>query len=81
MLTCRLAGMGFSPIVVETLGRWGQQAMCIFSQLSTLVAEESGTRPTDELRWMYQRHSVMLQQDNARMVRARKPAVLPMNFR
>lgn len=78
---CRVAGLGFSPIVVETFGRWGQVAMCVFSQLSKLVANESGTRSTDVLRWMYQRHSVLLQQDNARMMLARKPAVVPMNFR
>ena len=77
---CREADLGFSPIVVETFGRWGQQAMSIFLHLSTLLAVGSGTRAADQSRWMYQRHSILLQQHNARMLLARKPAVMPTIF-
>ena len=75
---CRQAGLGFTPLLAETFGGWGQQAMSTFSQLSSLIAARSGTKASDELRWMYQRHSVALQRDNARMILARRAAGLSM---
>ena len=65
---CREEGVEFTPMAVEAMGGWGKRAMCAFSELSARVAVQSGRRQSDELRWMYERHSVALQRDNARMI-------------
>ena len=65
---CELQGMCFIPVAVETGGAWGVLAQEAFKRLSRMLAQRSGKLPSEELRWMYQRHSVALQRDNARMI-------------
>lgn len=74
---CRLQNLHFVPVAVETFGGWGVQAQETFRMLSAMVAARSGKSHSDELRWMYQRHAVALQRDNARMVLRRMPEYNP----
>ena len=75
---CRQKGLWFVPMAVETFGGWGKVAIGAFRQMSILMAATSGRRAADELRWMYQRHSVVLQRDNARMIIRRADPYVPL---
>ena len=75
---CRQKRLWFVPMAVETFGGWGKLADRAFQQLSVLVAAESGRRASEERRWMYQRHSVALQRDNARMIMRRADPCVPL---
>ena len=76
---CVEQGFLFIPLAVETYGGWGAMAQETFKSLSHMISHRSGNlkSESDELRWMYQRHSVALQRDNARMILRRAPAYDP----
>ena len=74
---CRLQNMLFAPLAVETCGGWGRVAQATFRKLSTMIAARSGRLQSEELHWMYQRHSVAMQRDNARMILRRAPEYRP----
>ena len=75
---CRQQNLEFVPMAVETCGGWGEAALAAFSRLSVMLAAVSGRTPSEELRWMHQRHAVALQRDNARMILQRAPEFVPL---
>jgi len=75
---CRQQNLEFVPMAVETCGGWGEAALAAFSRLSVMLAAVSGRTPSEELRWMHQRHAVALQRDNARMMLQRAPEFVPL---
>ena len=74
---CKQQGLLFIPCAVETCGGWGKQARKAFYRLSYMMAGQSGRTVQEEMRWLYQRHSVTLQRSNARMVLRRAPEYIP----
>ena len=75
---CRQKSLWFVPMAMETFGGWGKVAIRAFRQMSILMAATSGRRASEELRWMYQRHSVALQRDNTRMIIRRADPYVPL---
>ena len=75
---CRLQSIRFVPMAVETTGGWGQAAIQTFRVLSSMLSAQTGRSQSEELSWMYQRHSVALQRDNARMILSRAPQYDPL---
>jgi hypothetical protein len=70
---CAAAGLDFTPLAVEVFGGWGQAALKTFSALAGMLSQRTGRTKSEELTYMYQRLSVCLMRDNARMIQQRAP--------
>jgi hypothetical protein len=73
---CAAQGILFVPLAVEVLGGWGQIALNTFKRLARMLSERTGRSRSEETTYLYQRLSVSLQRDNARMIQQRAPVTV-----
>ena len=62
---CRLAGMAFMPMVVETLGGWEESAVLQLKKLGSALARHTGEEESEKIRHLYQRMAILLVKGNA----------------
>ena len=70
---CRRAGMAFIPLVVETLGGWGEQADMQIKKLGAALARHIGQDESEKTRHLFQRLAVLLAKGNAALFLNRVP--------
>jgi hypothetical protein len=71
---CRLAGMVFIPMVVETFGGWEESAVVQLKKLGAALARHIGEEESDKIRHLYQRLAILLVKGNAALFLNRLPS-------
>ena len=71
---CRLAGMAFMPMVVETLGGWEESAVLQLKKLGSALARHTGEEESEKIRHLYQRMAILLVKGNAALFLNRLPS-------
>jgi hypothetical protein len=74
---CRLEGIQFLPVVVETLGGWHEGAVKQVKKLAAARARHSGQEEEEALRHAFTRLSVLLMKGNAAILSNRVPSFCP----
>ena len=64
---CRSAGISFIPLVVETLGFWGKEALTTIKSLGRLQALRLGLDPKESTKHLFQKLSVALWHGNSHL--------------
>lgn len=62
---CHSIGVIFTPLVLETLGGWSEEAILTISAIGRLQGQRLGTSPTEATRHLFQRLSISLWKGNA----------------
>ena len=70
---CRVAGMVFIPMVVETFGGWEESAADQITKLGAALARHTGEEESEKTRHLYQRLAVLLVRGNAALFLNRLP--------
>ena len=70
---CRMAGMVFIPMVVETLGGWQESAAVQLKKLGAALARQTGEEESEKIRHLYQRLAILLVKGNASLFLNRLP--------
>ena len=70
---CRVAGMVFIPMVVETFGGWEESAADQITKLGGALARHTGEEESEKTRHLYQRLAVLLVRGNAALFLNRLP--------
>ena len=70
---CRMAGMVFIPMVVETLGGWQESAVVQLKKLGAALARQTGEEESEKIRHLYQRLAILLVKGNASLFLNRLP--------
>ena len=71
---CRLAGIVFIPLPVETLGGWHEQTVAQVKRLGSALARHTGQEESEAIRHVGQRMAVLLAKGNASLLLNRIPA-------
>ena len=71
---CRLAGMVFVPLVVETLGGWEEQGEKQIRRMGAALARQTGQDEAVKTRHLFQRLSILLTKGNAALFLNRLPS-------
>ena len=71
---CRLAGMVFVPLVVETLGGWEEQGEKQIRRMGAALAMQTGQDEAVKTRHLFQRLSILLTKGNAALFLNRLPS-------
>ena len=71
---CRLAGMVFVPLVVETLGGWEEQGEKQIKRIGAALARQTGQDEAVKTRHLFQRLSILLTKGNAALFLNRLPS-------
>ena len=71
---CRVAGMVFIPLVVETLGGWHEQAEQQIKRIGAALARQTGQDEAEKTRHLFQRLSILLTKGNAALFLNRLPS-------
>ena len=75
---CAAAGISFSPMAVETIGGWGEEATETIRCIGRLQGLRLGLDPLETISHLFQRLSVSLWRGNAAMWAARASVVPPL---
>ena len=70
---CRRQGITLLPVVVESLGGWGEAAIRVVWRLAGALARHTGQDEKDVLRFQWGRLALCLQRDNAAILGNRIP--------
>ena len=70
---CRLAGMVFIPMVVETFGGWEESAVAQLKKLGAALARHTGEEESEKIRHLYERLAILLVKGNAALFLNRLP--------
>jgi hypothetical protein len=70
---CRLAGMVFLPMVVETFGGWEESAVAQLKKLGSALARHTGEEESQKISHLYQRLAILLVKGNAALFLNRLP--------
>ena len=70
---CRRQGITLLPVVVESLGGWGEEAVRVVRRLAGALARHTGQEEKDVLRFQWGRLALSLQRDNAAILGNRIP--------
>ena len=62
---CHSAGVTFIPMVVESLGGWGEEAVHTIKNIGRLQAHRLGIPPAEATRHLFQRLAINLWRGNA----------------
>ena len=62
---CRLEGMVFISMVVETFGGWEESAVVQLNKLGAALARHTGEEESEKIRPLYQRLAILLVKGNA----------------
>ena len=65
---CRLQGIAFQPLVVETFGGWDLDAVKYLKDIARLDARRWGKNDSLEIKQFFQRISIALQRGNAALL-------------
>ena len=65
---CRLQGIAFQPLVVETFGGWDGDAVKYLKDIARLDARRWGKNDSLEIKHFFQRLSIALQRGNAALL-------------
>ena len=71
---CKLAGMVFLPLPVETLEGWHEQTVTQVKRLGSALARHSGQEESEAIRHVAQRLAELLVKGNAALFLNRVPA-------
>ena len=71
---CRLAGIVFIPLPVETLGGWHEQTVAQVKRLGSALARHTGQEEREAIPHVGQRMAVLLAKGNASLLLNRIPA-------
>ena len=71
---CRLAGMVFVPLVVDTLGGWEEQAVLQIKKVGAALARQTGQDEGEKQRHLFQRLAVLLAKGNSALFLNRMPS-------
>ena len=71
---CRLAGIVFFPLVVETLGGWEEQGEKQIRRMGAALARQTGQDEAVKTRHLFQRLSILLTKGNAALFLNRLPS-------
>ena len=74
---CRLAGLVFFPLPVETLGGWHDQTVQQVKKVGSALARHTGQEEGEAIRHLAQRLSVLLTKGNAALILNRVPTFPP----
>ena len=74
---CRLAGMVFLPLPMETLGGWHDQTVSLVKRLGSALARQTGQDESEAIRHLSQRLAVLLAKGNASLLLNRVPTFPP----
>ena len=74
---CRLAGMVFLPLPVETLGGWHDQTVSLVKRLGSALARHTGQEESEAIRHFSQRMAILLAKGNASLLLNRVPNFPP----
>ena len=74
---CRLAGMVFLPLPMETLGGWHDQTVSLVKRLGSALARQTGQDESEAIRHLSQRLAVLLSKGNASLLLNRVPTFPP----
>ena len=70
---CRLAGLVFIPLPVETLGGWHEETVTQVKRLGSALARHTGQEESEAIRHVAQRLAVLLAKGNAALLLNRVP--------
>ena len=70
---CRLAGMVFIPMMVETFGGWEESAVMQLKKLGAGLARYTGEEESEKIRHLYQRLAILLVKGNDSLFLNRLP--------
>ena len=70
---CRSVGVTFTPLVIESLGRWSDDAIGTISRIGRLMGQRSGSPPAEATRHLFQKLAISLWRGNATMWLRRLP--------
>jgi hypothetical protein len=65
--SCRIAGISFIPLAVETLGGWSREGVDFIRSVGRLQGQHLGLDPLETTHHLFQRLSVILWRGNACM--------------
>ena len=65
---CRVQGIAFVPLIVETFGGWDRDAVKHLKDMARQSARRWGKNDADEIKHFFQRLSVALQRGNAALL-------------
>ena len=71
---CRKVGVLFTPLAVESLGGWSEEARRTISKIGQLMGQRLGSPPAETIRHLYQRLSISLWKGNATLWARRIPS-------
>ena len=71
---CRLAGMVFVPLEVETLGGWEERGEKQIKRIGAALARQTGQDEAVKTRHLFQRLSILLTKGNAALFLNRLPS-------
>ena len=74
---CRSVGIAFTPLVVETLGGWCQEAINTVKDIGRIQGHRLGISPSESTRHLFQRLSISLWKGNASLWIRRQPSISP----
>ena len=61
---CRVVGVSFLPLVVESLGGWSDEAADTITSIGRLLGQCLGIPPAETIRHLFQRCSIALWRGN-----------------
>lgn len=72
---CLQQRIAFLPLAAEVFGGWTREALAFITRVGSMMANNTGRSPAEEVRYFRQRISLALQRTNAAMVQARQQVV------
>ena len=70
---CRAVGVLFVPLVVESVGRWSDEAIHTIASIGRLQGQCLGIPPSESIRHLFQRLAISLWKGNATLWIRRQP--------
>ena len=74
---CHSAGVGFIPLVAESLGGWSDRASSTIRDIGRLQGQRAGSTQSESISHLFQRLSIILWRGNANMWVSRYPIKPP----
>ena len=74
---CRRQGITLMPVVVESLGGWGEEAVRVVRRLAGALARHTGQEEEEVLRFQFGKIANSLQRGNSTILAARIPGYPP----
>ena len=75
--SCRVVGVSFVPMVVESLGGWSEEASLTISRIGLHLGQRTGSSPGETTRHLFLRLAITLRRGNSSQWLNRMPPPLP----